>query len=373
MAIAKPPKLGTERLERLVTREEISLDAALAAAHDLPKFDTALRPTLLSDFVGQTELCSNLKVFVEATRRRGEPMDHILISGPPGLGKTTLAQIIANELGVGFRATSGPVITKGGDLAGLLTSLQEREVLFIDEIHRLNPMVEELLYPALEDRRIDLMIGEGPGARSVQIDLKPFTLVAATTRTGLVSRPLRDRFGIPLQMRFYSPEELLSIVERAARLLGMSMSSAAAMEIARRSRGTPRIAGRLLRRIRDFAEVAGVKTLEQIHVDDALTKLDVDRHGLDAQDRRYLSCITTTYEGGPVGAETLAANMSEARDVLEDVIEPYLMQLGLLMRTPRGRMLGPLGWEYMGLKPKSAKPMTDDQPLPLEPESDDGQ
>ncbi|MDI9407766.1 MAG: Holliday junction branch migration DNA helicase RuvB [Candidatus Pacebacteria bacterium] len=372
MALPKPPKLGNKQVERLVTREATSLDQALNDEETPPQQDTALRPKLLADFVGQSDLCFNLKVFVQAARQRGEPLDHVLLSGPPGLGKTTLAHIIANELGVGFRATSGPVITKGGDLAGLLTSLQPRDVLFIDEIHRLNPLVEEILYPALEDRRLDLMIGEGPAARSVQIDLNPFTLVAATTRTGLVSRPLRDRFGIPLRLQFYTPEELLGIVERAARMLDMSLTTRGAEEIARRSRGTPRIAGRLLRRVRDFALVAGVARLDQIHTDQALTRLEVDHRGLDAQDRRYLSCISDIYDGGPVGVETLAAYLSEQRDVLEDVIEPYLLQQGLLMRTPRGRMLAPMGWEYLGLKPRAIRPSeSGDSPLPLDLESPD--
>ena len=325
--------------------------------------DRALRPTKLAEFVGQSELRENLAVFIAAAKARNEAMDHLLISGPPGLGKTTLAQIVAHELGVNFRATSGPVIVRAGDLAALLTNLEPRDVLFIDEIHRLNPAVEEILYPAMEDRKLDLMIGEGPAARSVQIGLNPFTLVAATTRTGLVSRPLRERFGIPLRLQFYRVEELLLIVERAARLLGMKLNQTGALEIAKRSRGTPRIAGRLLRRVRDFAEVAGISEINQVQADAALLKMEVDARGLDQIDRKYLRALATINGGAAVGLETLAAFLGEERDVLEDVIEPYLLQEGLLMRTPRGRCLARAGWDFLGM----AVPQTIESALPLAP------
>lgn len=311
----------------------------------------ALRPLSLDEFIGQQALRENLRVFVDAAKGRGDAMDHVLLFGPPGLGKTTLAQIVAKELNVGFRATSGPVIAKSGDLAALLTNLQPHDVLFIDEIHRLNPAVEEILYPAMEDRKLDLIIGEGPAARSVQIDLVPFTLVGATTRSGLLTNPLRDRFGIPLRLEFYTPEELSLIVSRAAGLLDMNLSEEGALEIARRSRGTPRIAGRLTRRVRDFASTSS-GVIDASLVDNALQRLDVDGSGLDSMDRRYLSCIAENYGGGPVGAETLAAALSEQRDMIEDVIEPYLMQQGLVQRTPRGRMLSSKGFKYLGLKPK---------------------
>jgi Holliday junction DNA helicase RuvB len=322
------------------------LDASVAEGGE-----AALRPARLQDFVGQRAVCENLQVFVEAARGRGEALDHVLFFGPPGLGKTTLAQIVARELSVGFRATSGPVIAKAGDLAALLTNLQPNDVLFIDEIHRLSPAVEEILYPAMEDFQLDLIIGEGPAARSIRIDLPRFTLVGATTRSGLLTTPLRERFGIPLRLQFYSPEELTSIVARGARLLEMPLTEEGAFEIAKRSRGTPRIAGRLLRRVRDFASVAGVNPIDRKAADAALSRLDVDPMGLDAMDRRYLACIADTYEGGPVGAETLAAALSESRDTIEEVIEPYLMQLGLIQRTPRGRMLAPNGWKLLGRIP----------------------
>jgi len=307
------------------------------------------RPLQLDDFVGQQDVRDNLRVFIAAARKRGEALDHTLFYGPPGLGKTTLAQIVARELGVGFRATSGPVIARAGDLAALLTNLQRHDVLFIDEIHRLSPAVEEILYPAMEDFQLDLIIGEGPAARAVRIDLPPFTLIGATTRSGLITRPLRERFGIPLRLQFYTTEELTLIVSRAAGLLDMPLAEDGAREIAARSRGTPRVAGRLLRRVRDFAAVAGAELVDRTAADVALRRLDVDEGGLDAMDRRYLHCIAEHYGGGPVGVETLSAALSEQRDVLEDVIEPYLMQQGLLQRTPRGRMLTRNGYAYIGL------------------------
>ena len=313
--------------------------------------DPSLRPTTLSDFVGQADVRANLEVFISAARSRGEAMDHTLFFGPPGLGKTTLAQIVARELGVGFRATSGPIIAKAGDLAALLTNLEPRDVLFIDEIHRLNPAIEEVLYPAMEDFQLDLIIGEGPAARSVRIDLAPFTLVGATTRSGLLTTPLRERFGIPLRMNFYTPGELELIVRRGARLLDCAMTDDGATEIARRARGTPRVAGRLLRRVRDFATVAGTLPVSAEVADRALNRLGVDQLGLDAMDRRYLTCIADNYGGGPVGVETLAAALSEQRDTIEEVIEPYLLQQGLLQRTPRGRMLAAAGYRHIGLVP----------------------
>ncbi|MEO1746371.1 MAG: Holliday junction branch migration DNA helicase RuvB [Pseudomonadota bacterium] len=312
-------------------------------------FDTTLRPQTLDDFTGQAAARANLKVFIEAAKKRGEALDHVLFVGPPGLGKTTLAQIMAKELGVNFRATSGPVIAKAGDLAALLTNLEERDVLFIDEIHRLSPAVEEILYPAMEDFQLDLIIGEGPAARSVKIDLAKFTLVAATTRLGLLTTPLRDRFGIPVRLNFYTVEELESIVTRGARIMGLPMTGDGAREVAARARGTPRIAGRLLRRVRDFADVAGAKTVDSKVADTALTRLEVDAIGLDELDRRYLNQIARNFGGGPVGIETLAAALSEPRDAIEDIIEPYLIQQGFIQRTPRGRMLTANAWGHLGL------------------------
>jgi Holliday junction DNA helicase RuvB len=318
--------------------------------------DQSLRPQALGDFVGQQQLRENLSIFIAAARARGEALDHVLFHGPPGLGKTTLAQIVARELGVGFRATSGPVIARAGDLAALLTNLQPRDVLFIDEIHRLSPAVEEVLYPAMEDYHLDLIIGEGPAARSVRIDLPPFTLVGATTRSGLLTTPLRERFGIPLRLDFYTAEELELIVSRGARILGLDLAPSGAGEIARRARGTPRVAGRLLRRVRDFTAVAGSAKVDGKLADQALTRLDVDGWGLDAMDRRYLTCIGENYGGGPVGVDTLAAALSEQRDAIEEVIEPYLIQRGLLQRTPRGRMLTAAGFRYVGLTPPATPP-----------------
>jgi len=311
--------------------------------------EASIRPLTLAEFVGQQQLRDNLAVFIAAARSRGEALDHVLFHGPPGLGKTTLAQIVARELGVGFRATSGPVIVRAGDLAALLTNLQPRDVLFIDEIHRLNPAVEEILYPAMEDFQLDLIIGEGPAARSVRIDLPPFTLIGATTRSGLITTPLRERFGIPLRLNFYEPAELEAIVRRAARVLGLDLADSGAGEIARRARGTPRVAGRLLRRVRDFAAVADAGRVDQAIADRALGRLEVDHRGLDAMDRRYLRCIAENYAGGPVGVETLAAALSEQRDAIEEVIEPYLIQQGLLQRSPRGRMVTGPGYRYLGL------------------------
>jgi len=333
--------------ERIVEREALPQEPA----------DYALRPQKLTDFIGQPGLCGNLKIFIEAAKQRQQSLDHVLLFGPPGLGKTTLAQIIARELGVGFRGTSGPVIARAGDLAALLTNLQPHDVLFIDEIHRLAPPVEEILYPAMEDFQLDLIIGEGPAARSVRIDLPPFTLIGATTRSGLITRPLRERFGIPLRLQFYSPDELQIIVSRAAEKLDMPLTKEGAFEIARRSRGTPRVAGRLLRRVRDFASVAGHKAIDAKAADAALMRLEVDSKGFDAMDRRYLSIIAEHYAGGPVGIETLGAALSEQRDVLEEVIEPYLIQQGLLQRTPRGRMLAEAGYRHLGLTVPAGRQM----------------
>jgi holliday junction DNA helicase RuvB len=311
--------------------------------------DTHLRPQRLSEFVGQSKAKQNLSVFIEAAKARKEALDHVLFAGPPGLGKTTLAGIMARELGVNFRATSGPVIAKAGDLAALLTNLEDRDVLFIDEIHRLSPAVEEILYPAMEDCKLDLIIGEGPAARSVQIDLARFTLIGATTRTGLLTSPLRDRFGIPIRLDFYSDDELLDIVQRGSRILQMPITPDGAMEIAKRSRGTPRIAGRLLRRVRDFASVDGTTKVDRAAADKALRNLDVDHAGLDALDHRYLKCIAINFGGGPVGIDTIAASLSEGRDAIEDVVEPYLLQMGFLNRTPRGRLLTHHAFKHLGL------------------------
>ena len=345
--------------------------ASRIVAPDMAESDideVSLRPQTLSEFIGQTAVRENLSVFIQAARSRGEALDHTIFFGPPGLGKTTLAQIVARELGVSFRATSGPVLAKAGDLAALLTNLQPRDVLFIDEIHRLHPAVEEVLYPAMEDFQLDLIIGEGPAARSIRIDLPPFTLVGATTRTGLITTPLRERFGIPLRMNFYDIDDLQSIVERGARVLDVALEADGAREVARRSRGTPRIAGRLLRRVRDFALVDGQSVIDAKIADNALLRLDVDAEGLDAMDRRLLTCMAENYGGGPVGADTLAVALAEQRDAIEEVIEPYLIQRGFVQRTPRGRMLTGQGWRYLGLDAPAA---TEQQPDLLELSSDD--
>jgi len=332
--------------DRLVTGAKREADDA----------EPSLRPQLLREFIGQEQARSNLKVFIEAAKARGDALDHVLFAGPPGLGKTTLAQILARELGVGFRATSGPVIAKAGDLAALLTNLEDRDVLFIDEIHRLSPAVEEILYPAMEDYQLDLIIGEGPAARSVKIDLAKFTLIGATTRTGLLTTPLRDRFGIPIRLNFYSHAELTTIVSRGAGVLKVAMSPEGASEIARRSRGTPRVAGRLLRRVRDFAAVAQVKVITAEMADRALRQLEVDEEGLDALDHRYLSCIAKNYDGGPVGIETISAALSEPRDALEEIVEPYLLQQGFIGRTPRGRVLTLRAYRHLGLSGPARAP-----------------
>jgi holliday junction DNA helicase RuvB len=328
-----------------MTKRILSPEAAVGDS------DLHLRPQMLDDFTGQQQVRENLKVFIEAAKGRAEALDHVLFYGPPGLGKTTLAQIVSRELGVGFRATSGPVIAKAGDLAAVLTNLEARDVLFIDEIHRLNPAIEEVLYPAMEDFQLDLIIGEGPAARSVRIDLPPFTLVGATTRSGLLTTPLRERFGIPCRLNFYTPAELEQIVRRGARVLGFGLAADGAAEIARRARGTPRVAGRLLRRVRDFAAVAGHDIVDAPIADAALRRMEVDELGLDSMDRRYLSCIANHYGGGPVGVDTLAAALSESRDTLEEVVEPYLLQQGMIQRTPRGRMLSASGFRHIGLNP----------------------
>ncbi len=324
--------------------------------------DKSLRPQRLAEFIGQERARANLRVFIEAARGRGEALDHVLFAGPPGLGKTTLAQIMARELGVNFRMTSGPVIAKSGDLAALLTNLDERDVLFIDEIHRLNPAVEEILYPAMEDFQLDLIIGEGPAARSVRIDLSRFTLIGATTRTGLLTTPLRDRFGIPVRLNFYTDDELEEIVTRGARVFDIAITPDGAREIARRSRGTPRVAGRLLRRVRDFASVDGAQQIDALVADKALGRLEVDTLGLDALDHRYLACIAGTYGGGPVGIETIAAALSESRDAIEETVEPFLLQQGFIGRTPRGRVLTMKAFTHLGLAAPAGLGMA---PLPL--------
>ncbi|MDI2089869.1 Holliday junction branch migration DNA helicase RuvB [Commensalibacter oyaizuii] len=332
------------------SEENRPVDAALRSEDTL---EVALRPQTLDEFIGQKTSRENLSIFIQAARQREDALDHVLLHGPPGLGKTTLAQIVSRELGVGFRATSGPVIQRAGDLAAILTNLQPRDVLFIDEIHRLHPSIEEILYPAMEDFQLDLIIGEGPAARSVRIDLSPFTLVAATTRSGLLATPLRDRFGIPLRLVFYTPDELTLIVARGAKKLGLDLTDDGAREIAYRSRGTPRIAGRLLRRVRDFALVThhNKGPVDRHIADAALSRLEVDQLGLDAMDRRYLSRIAQFHQGGPVGVETLAAALAESRDTLEDVVEPFLIQEGLVLRTSRGRVLGERGWKHLNLNP----------------------
>jgi holliday junction DNA helicase RuvB len=332
--------------DRIVTPERLEDDA----------LESSLRPKRLADFVGQQQARANLSVFIEAAKARGEALDHVLFSGPPGLGKTTLAQIVARELGVNFRSTSGPVLAKAGDLAAILTNLEPRDVLFIDEIHRLNPAVEEILYPAMEDFELDLVIGEGPSARSVKIQLAPFTLIGATTRSGLITTPLRDRFGIPIRLNFYNTEELCSIVARGARVLGFDLSEDGACEIAGRARGTPRIAGRLLKRVRDFASVGGHAKVDAKIADAALTRLEVDHKGLDAFDKRYLSLIAENFGGGPVGIETIAAALGEARDAIEEIVEPYLMQQGFVQRTPRGRLLTGAAYGHLGLSQPVQRP-----------------
>jgi Holliday junction DNA helicase RuvB len=337
--MASPKAAANKTNERLVAPERVEEDA----------FESSLRPKRLEDFVGQAQARENLAIFIQAAKARGEALDHVLFSGPPGLGKTTLAQIVARELGVNFRSTSGPVLARAGDLAAILTNLEPRDVLFIDEIHRLNPAVEEILYPAMEDYELDLVIGEGPSARSVKITLAPFTLVGATTRSGLITTPLRDRFGIPIRLNFYTTEELLSIVERGARVLGFDLTPDGAREVASRARGTPRIAGRLLKRVRDFASVGGNKRVDARIADEALTRLEVDKRGLDAFDRRYLRLMAEGFGGGPVGIETISAALGEARDAIEEIVEPYLLQQGFVQRTPRGRLLTSAAYGHLGL------------------------
>ncbi len=344
---------------RLVTGAKKEADA----------FEATIRPQSLGEFIGQEQARANLEIFIKAAKARGDALDHVLFAGPPGLGKTTLAQIMAKEMGVGFRATSGPVISKAGDLAALLTNLEDRDVLFIDEIHRLNPAVEEILYPAMEDYQLDLIIGEGPAARSVRIDLAKFTLVGATTRAGLLTNPLRDRFGIPVRLNFYTIDELELVVSRGARVLGAPMARDGAREIARRARGTPRIAGRLLRRVRDFAAVAGAEMIDAAVADKALRMLEVDNEGLDALDHRYLNCIAKTYDGGPVGIETMAAALSEPRDALEEIVEPYLLQQGFIGRTPRGRVLTMKAYRHLGMSGPSRGAIPE---LPMFDDGDDG-
>jgi Holliday junction DNA helicase RuvB len=337
--MAPPKAAANKNADRLVTPERGEEDA----------FESSLRPKRLEDFVGQRQARENLSIFIQAAKSRGEALDHVLFSGPPGLGKTTLAQIVARELGVNFRSTSGPVLARAGDLAAILTNLEARDVLFIDEIHRLNPAVEEILYPAMEDYELDLVIGEGPSARSVKITLNPFTLVGATTRSGLITTPLRDRFGIPIRLNFYTTDELLSIVERGARVLGFDLTSDGAREVASRARGTPRIAGRLLKRVRDFASVGGRARVDANVADEALTRLEVDKRGLDGFDRRYLRLMAEGFGGGPVGIETISAALGEARDAIEEIVEPYLLQQGFVQRTPRGRLLTGAAYAHLGL------------------------
>jgi Holliday junction DNA helicase RuvB len=322
--------------------------------------DRALRPRQLKDYIGQQELRLQMEIFIQAARARKEAMDHVLIFGPPGLGKTTLANIIANELNVNIRQTSGPVLDKAGDLAALLTNLEVHDVLFIDEIHRLSPAIEEILYPAMEDYQIDIMIGEGPAARSIKLDLPPFTLVGATTRAGLLTSPLRDRFGIVQRLEFYSPEELTSIVERSAEVMKIVISTDGAQEIAQRSRGTPRIANRLLRRVRDYAEVKADGRIDVDIANKALEMLKVDNNGFDAQDRKLLKTIIDNFDGGPVGLDNIAAAISEERGTIEDVLEPYLIQQGFIMRTPRGRVVTQKAYIHLGLKVPKPSGITDD-------------
>jgi Holliday junction DNA helicase RuvB len=346
MATSKAKPQSVKDADRVIAPERSEED----------ELESSLRPKRLAEFVGQQQARENLSVFIEAAKTRGEPLDHVLFSGPPGLGKTTLAQIVARELGVGFRATSGPVLARAGDLAALLTNLEPRDVLFIDEIHRLNPAVEEILYPAMEDFELDLIIGEGPSARSVKIALAPFTLVGATTRSGLLTTPLRDRFGIPMRLSFYETKELMLIVARGARVLGLPLTEDGAREIAMRSRGTPRIAGRLLKRVRDFAAVAGRVEVDRVVADAALARLEVDSRGLDAFDRRYLALIAEGFSGGPVGVETLAAALGEPRDAIEEIVEPYLIQQGFIQRTPRGRMVTGQAYAHLGLPGPATRP-----------------
>jgi Holliday junction DNA helicase RuvB len=344
--MARQRQAAPQKPDRLVAPERGEEDA----------LEASLRPRRLAEFVGQTQARENLSIFIQAAKTRAEALDHVLFSGPPGLGKTTLAQIVARELGVNFRSTSGPVLARAGDLAAILTNLEPRDVLFIDEIHRLSPAVEEILYPAMEDYELDLVIGEGPTARSVKIALAPFTLVGATTRSGLITTPLRDRFGIPVRLNFYSTEELISIVERGSRVLGLELTADGAREIASRARGTPRIAGRLLKRLRDFASVAGHRRIDAAIADEALRRLEVDERGLDSFDRRYLALIAEAFAGGPVGIETIAAALGEARDAIEEIVEPYLLQQGFVQRTPRGRLITGAAFSHLGLPAPSRDP-----------------